>query len=413
MQAFLRQSLLGFVVSTLMLPGALATATVLFVLTAPGDGDATAQWNSFLNRTPARDCFYGALLGIGFCALLAVAVCRRYTRASSACPGQFDQLRQLHDQTRERLAAACPAGSGNPASGLCAEAAAHLDYLQANVFAEPARPGLAWLIGSGYLDAWRRLHKADEALLNLEPDALLLGNAFSDEARLEGSSIPQAAALLNRLRLAVFNLSAAASHYLNKQAAPTTTTTPDEARAALVQVRSAISEFRDSRREGLIRARNRLFATVVFAGVTGCVLLDVAILSGAPKSSIAAVAAFYLVGGVVGLVKQLQAASSAEGAGQDDFGLGVVRLVHTPLLSGLAGVAGVVLVKLTQGQGGQNGFTLLDTFNLNKNPYGLVAAGIFGLTPALLLSSLQQRIEQYKTDLSKSAAGDAHATTAA
>jgi hypothetical protein len=403
-RAFLNQSILAFVAGALMLPGAIAFATVLLVLTAPGDGGRAAHWNSFLNRTPARACLYGALLGIGFCVLLGVLVCRRFTRASSACPGQFDQLHQVFDQATNRVEAVCTPAGTTDASGLCAEAREYLDDL-APVFERPSQVGLPWLLGSGYLNAWRRLHAADEAILRLEPVALLLGNAFADEARLEGSSIPQSTALLKRLRLAVFSLSQTASRYLIEAPSGVEPTDPAEARAALVQVRSAISEFRDSRREGLLRARNRLFATVVFAGITGCVLLDVAILSGAPKRSIAAVAAFYLVGGVVGLVRQLQTASASEGAAQDDFGLAGVRLVHTPLFSGLAAVGGVVLVKLTQGQ---TTFSLGATFDLDANPYGLVAAAFFGLTPALLLSSLQNRIEQYKTDLSKSASSDSH-----
>src|SRR5262249_11841071 len=151
------------------------------------------------------------------------------------------------------------------------------------------------------------------------------------------------------------------------------------------------ADFRDSRREGLVRARNRLFATVIFAGITGCVLLYVAILSGAPKASIAAAGAFYLVGGIVGLVRQLQAATTSDAAPQDDYGLGVVRLIQTPLFSGLAAIGGVVLVKLTAGQGTSESFSLPNTFDLGKNPYGLVAAGFFGLTPALLLRGLQER----------------------
>jgi hypothetical protein len=189
-----------------------------------------------------------------------------------------------------------------------------------------------------------------------------------------------------------------------------------QARAALAQVRAAINDFRDGRRDGLVRARNRLFATVIFAGSTGCVLLYVAILDGAPPDSIVAVAAFYLVGGVVGLVKQLHSAATAEGASEDDYGLGVVRLIQTPLFSGLAAVGGVVIVQLTTVTGGAGGdgqpqtdFSLISTFNLHTNPYGLVVAGVFGLAPALLFASLQSRTDQYRSDLSNSGAGASQA----
>ena len=177
----------------------------------------------------------------------------------------------------------------------------------------------------------------------------------------------------------------------------------------LAQVKSAINEFRDGRREGLVRARNRLFGTVIFSGITGCTLLYVAILSGADKTQILAASAFYLVGGIVGLVKQLQSAATGGAASQDDYGLGVVRLIQTPLLAGLAAIGGVVLVQLTAQTGGDK-FSLDNTFDLSKNPYGLVAAAFFGLTPSLLLSSLQQRVDQYRTDLSKSGPAESHAS---
>jgi hypothetical protein len=166
----------------------------------------------------------------------------------------------------------------------------------------------------------------------------------------------------------------------------------------LAQVRAAIDQFRDSSREGLVRSRNRLFAAVLVEGITGCVLLSVAILSGAKQSEIAAVAAFFLVGGIAGLIKQLRVA--AADIAQDDYGLGIVRLFQTPLLSGIAGVAGVVLIRLSQGQPAL--WDLHRTFSVKHNPYGLVAAGIFGLTPSALLAGLEARADKYKSDLAHS-----------
>ena len=401
-----------------MLPGAVAVATVLLFLTAPGEHATHAHWSSVLNRTAPRVCIFGLLIALLFCVLLAVIVCRRYTRADSACPGPFDQLRQGFETLEERLAAVCPDPSADDAPAACREASKHSRHL-GEVFREPSQAGLQWLLGTGYVDAWRRLHALDEAVLHLAPVPLVLQDALRDELRLEGSNIPQGSALLKRLRLAISSLSPTAGRYLIEAPPhqPSRESTPDEdePRAVLAQVRSTINEYRDSRREGLVRARNRLYAIVIFAGLTGCVLLFVAILSGAPKRSIAAVSAFYLVGGVIGLVRLMQSALSADGASQDDYGLGVVRLIQTPLFSGLAAVGGVVLVRLAQGQGttGGEAFELATTFDLAKNPYGLVAAGFFGLTPALLLSGLQHRIDQYRTDLSKSSNGESQTPGAA
>jgi hypothetical protein len=429
---FVRESFLSLVVSSLMLPGLIAAATVFFFLTGPYGDKGFAQWNSFLNRTPARACFFGALVAAACWVALGVLACRRFTRAKGACPGPFDQLNQGFDAIRKRLSEACshlqPTEEGSTA---CREGAEHSEHLS-RMFEQPTPVGLPWLLGTGYIDGWRRLHAMEEALIFIEPAPSVVRDALGDEMRLSGSNIPQNTALLKRLRTAVHCLSPSASRYLIEPPAPVpqkpalfkrvrtaaaqkarTAARPGkaeaEARAVLAQVKGAINEFRDSRREGLVRARNRLFGTVIFSGITGCTLLYVAILSGADKTQILAATAFYLVGGIVGLVKQLQSAATGATASQDDYGLGVVRLIQTPLLAGLAAIGGVVLVQLTAqqtpaaGPGGQaHTFSLQTTFDLSKNPYGLVAAAFFGLTPALLLSSLQQRIDQYRTDLSKS-----------
>jgi hypothetical protein len=397
---FVKESTLALTVSGLMLPGALAVATVFLFLTGPDVKGTALHWDSALNRTPARVCFYGTLIAVAFCALLAILACRRFTKADSACPGPYNQLRQAFDDLKERLAAVRDDAGGPGEAAARREAHEHKTYLDA-VFKQPSPVGLPWLLGTGYIDAWRRLHAIEEALLVLEPVPRVVRDALGDELRLDGSNIPQSTALLKRLRIAVASLDSDAVRYLTEAPPPPDSRDEPGARAALAQVRAAINEFRDSRREALVRARNRLFATVIFSGTTGCVLLYVAILSGAPKTSVVAAAAFYLVGGVVGLVRQLQSASAGASAAQDDYGLGVVRLIQTPLFSGLAGVGGVVLVMLAQGQGAQK-FSLTDTFDIGQNPYGLVAAAFFGLTPALLLSGLQQRIEQYRTDLGKS-----------
>jgi hypothetical protein len=259
-------------------------------------------------------------------------VCRRFTIARGACPGPFDQLHQGHQEALNRLEAA-KVSALDPAVMLPAQTDS--DHLQ-KVFDDPGQSGRRWLLGTGYLDAWRRLHAVEEALLSVDPVELVIKSALLDENRI-GSNIPQGAALLKRVRFAIVDLSPAAGRYLAEAppaltAAATAGRTVDagpsanedsamrDARAALASVRAAVNDFRDGRRDALVRARNRLVATVLFAGITGCTLLYVAILSGAPQSSIVAVSAFYLVGAMVGLVTQLQTASTAAGATQDDYG---------------------------------------------------------------------------------------------
>jgi hypothetical protein len=362
---------------------------------------------------------FGVLAAVAFCAVFAVVALRRFTRADSACPDVFAELREGYDRAKSRLEAVCGHTDSLERASACAEARGHVARLD-EVFEEPAQSGLPWLLGSGYLDSWRRLHAVDGALMLLEPDQLVVGNALADEMRLQGSTIPQCPVLQTRLRVALKTLSHTVSRYFIeplpsrnaagglRDDAVVAVSHKDEARAALAQVRSAINEFRDSRREGLVRARNRLFATVLVEGITGTVALGVVILSGANQDQIIAMAAYFLVGGIVGLVRQLQVAATSDTIAEDDYGLGIVRLFQTPLLAGLAGIGGVVLVQLAQPPQAtaQLSPTFLSaTFDLHKNPYGLVAAAIFGLAPGLLLSGLQRRVDQFKTDLSSSTTG--------
>jgi hypothetical protein len=399
---FLKESVLACVVGALILPNMIAIATVTFVLSAPPSG--RHQWDDALNRTPTRCVFFGVLFALLFYVPFSVLALRRFARADGACPDVFAELHQEYDEVQARLQAEDGAGAKKE-SAAYTEASRHCAHLD-EAFADPKQVKLRWLLASGYLDAWRRLHAADNALMFLEPDDKLVSRSLDDEMRLQGSTIPLSAVLQSRLRIAVERISTSASSYFidlpNPRTAPSGKAQEEmakpEAVAVLAQVSAAIDEFRDKSREGLVRSRNRPWAAVIVEGITGCVLLGVAVLSGAGKSSITAVAAFFLVGGIVGLIRQLQVA--ATDIAQDDYGLGIVRLFQTPLLSGIAGVGGVILVKLSQGQPVL--LQLQKTFDLQRNPYGLVAAAIFGLAPSLLLAGLQQRADQYKSDLAHS-----------
>jgi hypothetical protein len=66
------------------------------------------------------------------------------------------------------------------------------------------------------------------------------------------------------------------------------------------------------------------------------------------------------------------------------------------MFSGLAAVGGVLLTqKLT---------SLVDIFDPKNILSGLIVAAAFGLTPNVLIGTLQKQTEQYKTDLKSTAA---------
>jgi hypothetical protein len=183
------------------------------------------------------------------------------------------------------------------------------------------------------------------------------------------------------------------------------------AREALRQVRRAINEFRDERRAGLVQARNRLLRTVTLTGLMTFLLVGLAALVEADHQHLIAGTVFYLIGAIIGLFNQLYLDANTETA-TEDYGLATARLLYTPLLSGLAALGGVliipalsVLVNSSTGAIDQQALAvpaLGDIFNLNKRPFGPVLAAIFGLSPVILISRLQQEAERYKADLRSS-----------
>jgi hypothetical protein len=102
---------------------------------------------------------------------------------------------------------------------------------------------------------------------------------------------------------------------------------------------------------------------------------------------------------------------------EEDYGLSHVRLIQIPLFSGLAAVGGVVLTRLLIELNLDSESAQMPSFeeilSFRQNPLGLIAAAVFGLTPTLLVSSLQRRAEQWKEDLQTSAPGEGAAVPAA
>lgn len=76
---------------------------------------------------------------------------------------------------------------------------------------------MRWIAGTGYLYAWSLMHRAEEAIISLEPSEEVIRDALYDESCLEGSNIQASEASLNKLRRAVANLSPSAAVYLDAQ----------------------------------------------------------------------------------------------------------------------------------------------------------------------------------------------------
>lgn len=262
-----------------------------------------------------------------------------------------------------------------------------------------------WIQGYGYIKLLEQLHRLEELLILFLPAEILLADAWEDRLRLRGSLIENRDVLNARLLEAETSLR---ERYHLPPESPKTESPPpasqvpmDEftARETMLRVKRLLNEFRDERRTGLVRARNQLLTTVTLTTFVIFALLASAVLAEISALRLVEGTVFFLVGAVVGLFNRLALDIGAR-ISTEDFGLATARLLHTPLVSGLAALGGVLIIPLLASVASSNtSGSLVDIFDISKTPFSLVLAAIFGVSPAALISRLQQEAEQYKTDL--------------
>jgi hypothetical protein len=299
----------------------------------------------------------------------------------------------------------------------------------------------SWMWAIGYVNVWRLIHRADEALIDIEPAEEVIRGALHDEMSIMGSKIDNRNDLLNKLRLAVKSLSVQGAMYLNQQPPDrkvmnatdsyancvkssskeqssgqhpqqfqsqavavsqgyhidNSTTDIDvgaQARTIIREVRFSLHQFRDDRWEKLVRVRNHLMRITILTGLA-IYLLVVFIIIISTQSELPMLEAatiFYLVGVLVSLFSRLYDQSKTDSS-IDDFRLASARLIAAPIFSGLAAVGGVLIVsKLAIIQASTPA-----TFELNLA--NVIVAAVFGLTPSLFVTTFQRQADQYKADL--------------
>src|SRR5258707_4568357 len=298
---------------------------------------------------------------------------------------------------------------------------------------------LPWVLGLGYVVAWFRIHRAEEALIDVEPVEMVVRGAFHDKMAITDSQMSNSSDLLNQLRTAVKALDPAMGDVFRtgdtasqeteqlqdlldsvqqlgqgvQQIAKNSSVKLDdnqthkkghgqpgtkgpspesEARLTIREIRQTLNEFRDHQWEGLIRARNRLMSGIFVTGLVTFLLLCIALLSASSGSSdsqsghaaLLAAAAFYVVGAIAGLFGTIYRESTMS-IGVDDYGLSLARLIGTPMLSGLAGVGGAFLYSVLILQTTPSAsLTISSIFTLSRLDY-LIAAVIFGFAPNLII----------------------------
>ena len=399
------------VLTAAFLPGLAATFSVALYI-------AQDQWVGWLNDGGPRAYLVGSAVGVIAWLLLVVAA-RGIATPAGGNPSAYGQLCEMVDDMEATYRSVSDEAVNAPARAALAVAEEHLRYMRSCLRGDRL-PGQAWAFGSGYIGLWRRAHRVEEALLMVRARPTVIGAAVHDMLRLTGSTIPKRERLLSEIVEAMTAIDPKAtatylgveqSHVRVRGRAPARGSELGP-RSVLVAVRQSINDFRDQRRAGLVRARNHLLATMAATGLVTYVFLGIAFLMQAQVSAIVAFSAFYLTGAVVGLFRQLQAASTRYAVAEDDFGLSYARLLHAPLFSGLAAVAGVMLTALASQLMLANGTTgttsgltipsLDQVFSLSTNQGGLVFAAMFGLVPNLFIARLQLRAESYKDDLRSS-----------
>ncbi len=383
-------------------PGAAAIASTVVYLMPPFFDD------------PRSNGVLAVLAGVAFGLVIWVScafMLRRLSRADGANPCVHGELARDYLSLRARLDAL---SATTDTVAVCAvhEARLQLDPVGTDLGIDGphgASVGSRWTLGSGYTAVWRRLHRAEECLINIEPVEAVVAQALNDELRLQGARMPMRSDLLAKLRQALIAIDPASARYLGQstRAPESGAGAEPEARMVIRMVRHAISEFRDDRRDGLIRARNNLLGTALYTSLIAYLVLGLAMVAGTSTRIVTAAAAFFLVGATVGLFRHLRLASARDTQMEEDYGLATARLIQRPLFSGLAAVGGVILTALLprlapSGTVTPSLTTLDQIFNLTTHPEYLVVAAVFGLTPSLLMAGLQKQAESYKADLKSS-----------
>ena len=307
--------------------------------------------------------------------------------------------------------------------------------------------GPQWVRGTGYVYTWGMIHRAEEALMEVDALPIVIREAIRDRLDLEGSNVENRDTLLKELELAVRDLDPDATKYLKRSqddnnikallqeilaqrtsASQETLTngidrdaqvkSTDQlmkpsplvqarARATLRQVKHALNKFREDRLAELIQARNNLDLSIIATGSITFILLTMVLLTLDPtrlSNQVMTVAtAYYIIGAAVGLFARLYKESTATSA-SNDYGLSLKRLLATPLLSGLAAIGGVILFGTLILNSTPSASLHLESIFV-FTPYSLLIAAIFGLTPNLLIKGLEEKSNKLLSDFESAKSG--------
>lgn len=230
----------AWLAGVVLVPGIAAVASITLFLS---DADIA-------NGNPARAYAFGTAIAVVASGLMPILL-RRYAYADRSNPAVYSQLVEIYSAVRLRAECVADASSNGCAAR---EACTHLVHVgrELGLYDNCTQPssGLRWVLATGYVDLWRHLHRAEEALMLAEPEDHVIGEAVYDDLRLDGSHIPSADQLRIKLSSAVGVLDAEAKNFLNppprgleQQSAPRSPTDSqrDAARSVLQSIRRTIN----------------------------------------------------------------------------------------------------------------------------------------------------------------------------
>ena len=252
-----------------------------------------------------------------------------------------------------------------------------------------------WVDGTAYLEAWARIHRAEEEVVMCGRLVQVRSVAVRDIDRLKGSQIPDAIDLQGRLKDALRELEPVIRAGNESGSAALSI-----ARNDIRYVLNAVNEYREGQWRALVDFRDIVVTTAALLWITIYATLLVAIAAGASAQNLTAALMFFMAGSIAGFLSQMYGQSrSGSESSVEDFGLALARTIAMPVFSGaiaLVGVVAVAALHLTV-----NGISFTPStvpgaavdwssvFNWQDNGLGFGIAFIVALAPETLFDLLK------------------------
>ena len=413
----------SLVVTSIAIPILASVATVCLYLAPPfALPFMSSRWYAPLN----------GLLITGILWLLFAIPRSRFATANGANMHVYELLRNRHSELKARLGMPDRLDNNNTQGYLCEmQKTFNIDDkdsyriealrkvyeayhdLTKNLFHNHS--GTEWTLGTGYVNTWRMVHRAQEALVAVETPQEVIGEVIHDIRSIQSSAMSDSKVLNRKMLQAVKDICPEAMAYfeelrgdkyyadLFEKGAQGQSSSPREVTIeAIRQVKHTLNAYQDNLRDSLVRGRTNVFKAIALTGFVTYILLCIVILWNGTTSAIGTAATYYMIGAVTGLFVSFYNETNAKNAPSDDYGLLLSRLIATPLLSGLAGIGGVVITATLINLGGGKTPDLGAIFNGSITIDYMLACAVFGYAPNLIIGNLQQRALKFSTDLQNS-----------